>query len=354
MIERGTINTGGTSVVSVLGDVTVRGEINHQGTLVLHNDLFDLDGFVSSTGSLHLVGSNQDIQLGDVSLSSLSVRGGGTKLLSGKIAVLQQLSLVDGILETNDSSRLMLLPSTRVNGGSSRSYVDGFLYHSSTGKKFCPVGKDGVYAPATLHNVTGNNPTVGIAYFPSSKLDGTEFHWQQTVVGGTYDGSTVELTFTSENSDYQEYGDELAVLATETGSPNYSWLGQSSLSVQGNRFSITSGQPTALPILTVGFDNTEVTQRLYLPNAFSPTAPNPEDRCIKVYGQHLSSRNFYFAIQDVWGATVYETTSKVEASTQGWRGTTRTASETMTYRYRLEGEFIGGEPFRQTGTIVQY
>ena len=354
VVQQGKLSTNATSTISVRGDLIIQGDVSHQGTLLLHDDLSIGSEFEASSGSLWLVGADQRIQADNISLAHLSVRGGGRKQLTGKLLVQNELQLADGILQADETAQLTLASGAQIKGGSATSYVDGFLYHSGTGEKFYPVGKDGTYAPATLLNVSGNNPTVGVAYFPSAKLNGTEFHWQQSVIDGTYEGSAMELTFTSDNTDYQEYSNELLVLATEDNSDQYTVLGQSSLNLQRNRFTIVSDQPTALPILTVGFDIPEDTKHLYLPNAFSPTAPNAEDRCIKVYGQKISSRNFYLAIQDVWGNIAYETTSWEEASTRGWVGTANASGVAVTYRYRLEGEFIGGKRFQQIGTIVQY
>ena len=355
-VQQGKLSTSAASTMSVRGDMVVQGNVSHQGTLLLHHNLWVGSAFEATSGSLHLVGSDQRIQTDKVSLANLSVNGGGTKQFAGNLNVQRDLSLSDGVLQTEPAAQLTLAPSAQIRGGSAQSYVDGFLYHSGTGEKFYPVGRSGTYAPATLLNVTGDNPTVGMAYFPSSKIAGTEFHWQQLVIDGTYEGSAAELTFTSKNEDYQTYSDELVVMATTDENPDaYTALGQASLHVRGDQFTIASDQPTAQPILTVGFDIPEDTKHLYLPNAFSTTAPNAEDRCIKVYGQKISSRNFYLAIQDVWGNVMYTTTSWEEASTQGWTGpATSSAKIAATYRYLLQGEFIGGRSFQKTGTIIQY
>ncbi|MGB3778321.1 MAG: hypothetical protein WA960_08165 [Tunicatimonas sp.] len=334
--------------------ITAHGSMNHQGILQLHNNFSANSTLEASSGSLHLVGSNQRLELPDVTLANLTIKGGGIKQLSGQLTVLQELSLIDGILQANQSSPLFITPSAQINGGSTQSYVDGFLYHSGTGSKFYPVGSNGTYAPATLLNVTGTDPTVGIAYFPTTAIDGTPFHWQVQTLGGTYAGARAELTFTAPNADYSSYPDEVMVLGAERSGSGFTSLGQSSLSVRGDRFTISSDQPSNLPILTVGFDIAEDTKNLYLPNAFSASAPNPEDQVVKVYGQRISSNNFYLTIQDVWGNIVYETRSWEEASTQGWRGPVGATEVAATYRYLLKGEFVGGKRFQQSGTILHY
>ena len=354
VIRRGTLSTSSGSTVSVKGDVTVQGSMNNQGTILLQNNLSVGSALESPSGSLHLMGTNQQIQLNNTSFANLIVSGGGTKQLLGQLTVLEDFALIDGTLQTNQTSTLLLAASAQVSGGSAQSYVDGFLYHTGTGTKFYPVGSNGTYAPATLLNITGNNPTVGVAYEPTTAIDGTPFHWQVETLSGTYSGAQAELSFTAPNADYVAYRDEVMVLAAERPGSAYASLGQSSLSVRGDRFTISSDQPSTLPILTVGFDIPASTKNLYLPNAFSSSAPNPEDQVVKVYGQRISPNNFYLAIQDVWGNQVYETRSWEEASTQGWRGPIGAAEVAATYRYLLKGEFVGGKRFQQSGTILHY
>ena len=353
VVRQGTVSTNTTSVVSVDANMRVDGKIINAGILYLHENLLANTSFLSS-GSVILVGGDQRIQIREASIGTVTVRGGGTKRIEGQLTVENTLSLSDGIVQVGQASLITLAQSTQITGGSPQSYVDGFLYHAGTGSKFYPVGRDGTYAPATLLNVTGNDPVVGVAYFPSPAIDGTPFHWQQQTLSGTYQGSRAELTFTAPNADYAAYRDEVMVLGTDRPGPNFTSLGQASLREQGDRFTISSDQPSALPILTVGFDIPVNTKNLYLPNAFSSSAPSPEDQCVKVYGQRISPRNFYLAIQDVWGNVMYETRSWEEASTTGWRGPIGSQEVTATYRYLLKGEFIGGKQFQQSGTILHY
>lgn len=334
--------------------MTVQGSLSHRGTLLLRNNFWASSTLEASSGSIQLTGTNQRLQLGEASLANLTVNGGGAKQLSGNLTVNNELSLVNGILQTDQASPLILSSSAQINGGSPQSYVDGFLYHAGTGSKFYPVGRNGTYAPATLLNVTGTEPTLGVAYFPTTAIDGTPFHWQVQTLSGTYEGARAELTFTAPNVDYASYQNEVMVLGTERPGAAYTSLGQSTITAQGDRFTISSDQPSALPILTVGFDIPENTKNLYLPNAFSSSAPNPEDQCVKVYGQRISSDNFYLTIQDVWGNIVYETRSWQQASTQGWRGPVGAAEVAATYRYLLKGQFVGGKRFQQSGTILHY
>ena len=351
-ISNGSFVTNPTSKVAIKGDLRSAGNVSFQGRLTISGDIVNRQNFFEDGSTLLLNGETQTIETIDQSMGTLIVNGSGQKRLIGNLLIQNSLQLEQGIIASEGI--LQLAATATVSGGSSTSYVDGFLYHAGTGTKFYPVGRNGTYAPATLLNVTGNDPVVGLAYFPSPAIDGTPFHWQQQTLSGTYRGSRAELTFTVPNADYATYRDEVMVLGAERPGPDYVSLGQTSLREQGDRFAISSDQPSALPILTVGFDIAADTRNLYLPNAFSSSAPNPEDQCVKVYGQRISPNNFYLAIQDVWGNVMYETRSWEEASTTGWRGPIGSQEVTDTYRYLLKGEFIGGKQFQQSGTILHY
>ncbi len=322
------------------------------GDLGLVGNLQNSGSLSGISGTLSLIGTSQTIVSSPFDLAVLTIQGGGVKSLDVALSIHQKLTLRSGILSAKKT--LVIYPNATVFEGSTQSYVDGFLYHAGTGTKFYPVGSNGTYAPATLLNVTGADPTVGIAYFPRTAINGTPFHWQVQTLSGNYTGAQAELTFVAPNADYSSYRDEVMVLGAERSGSGFTSLGKSSLSVRGDRFTISSDQPSTLPILTVGFDIAEDTKNLYLPNAFSASAPNPEDQCVKVYGQRISPNNFYLTIQDVWGNIVYETRSWEEASTQGWRGPVGATEVATTYRYLLKGSFVGGKPFQQSGTILHY
>jgi PKD repeat protein len=95
---------------------------------------------------------------------------------------------------------------------------------------------------------------------------------------------------------------------------------------------------------------------LYIPNAFHPNAQNPENQVIKVYGNNISERNFFFKIVNRWGKVMYETSSFNEANTVGWNGINNNNDvelELNVFTYIVRGQFIEGNTFEETGTITQ-
>ena len=352
IVQSGQVHINEASLVVVDADLTNRGDFIQSGQLRLTSDLHNEGNFKTFKSTVSLIGQDQNMILEEAAIEALTVEGGGIKSVRGDWLV-NSLALSNGILKIHRDASFILSSQATITGGSAASYVEGFLYHTGTGRKVYPLGSNGTYAPATLLSVQGTAPVVGLAY-TSGVVNpfGTDFHWEQRVLNGTYRGSEVELTFESNNNDFQLYSENVVVMAAESNFGNETSLGQNVLGRQGTQMSISSALSTTLPIVTVGFANQYAREPLYIPNAFSPHAPDPEDQSIKVYGQDIAEQDFYLAIQDAWGQIVYQTTSYQEATTQGWSGSN--AQTSAVYRYLLKGQFTNGKTFTRTGTIAQY
>lgn len=115
-----------------------------------------LPGFTAGgTGRVNLTGLNQEIS-GATGFTTLSVQGGGTKLLNATTFV-THLELNAGIVKTN-SNEMTIAANGTVVGGSSSSYVNGNLKKGvPAGAISLPfeIGDDTRYAPVNL-SFTGN------------------------------------------------------------------------------------------------------------------------------------------------------------------------------------------------------
>ncbi|MGK7396294.1 MAG: PKD domain-containing protein [Candidatus Cyclobacteriaceae bacterium M3_2C_046] len=103
---------------------------------------------------------------------------------------------------------------------------------------------------------------------------------------------------------------------------------------------------------TITIDNNRI---IYVPNIFSLTASNPENQVVKVYGEGISSQDFYFRIVNKWGNPMFETTDLSRAMERGWQGTAKGNGEIQpigVYTFVLRGQFLDGETFEKTGTIT--
>ena len=100
----------------------------------------------------------------------------------------------------------------------------------------------------------------------------------------------------------------------------------------------------------------ETINQLYVPSAFNPSAVNPENQVVKVYGTNVSEDEFAFRIVNRWGKTMYETRSFIEANTMGWIGDNANTGELQdlsVFTWILRGKFNDGETFEKTGTVTK-
>jgi hypothetical protein len=241
--------------------------------------------------------------------------------------------------------------------------VDGPLFHQGTGSKYFPVGSKGKFRPADLMNVTGTNPVVGIAmYEPNSDptvllqllaVSDTRY-WQLIHQSGSYDGSPIRLKLGSderlgEDIDIQD----IVVTASDSIGGIFMSLGQSQFTGTIMDAEVTSSSLALNEFYALGVEGFAEERALFVPSAFSPTASDPDDQVVKVYGQQITDEGFIFRIYNRWGQMVYETTSFVEANTVGWYGITSSGEDESlgVYHYTLSGTFTSGRIFQRHGTI---
>ena len=95
---------------------------------------------------------------------------------------------------------------------------------------------------------------------------------------------------------------------------------------------------------------------LFVPNASSPFAINPEDQVVKIYGDLISTDyDFLFRVVDKWGNVVYETTSVEEMSTTGWDGINRKTGSRVEFghfNYFMHGVLKTGKQVHKNGSIL--
>jgi len=152
---------------------------------------------------------------------------------------------------------------------------------------------------------------------------------------------------------------------TENNADSYAWdFGDGNVSTQENpihAFNAVNDFEVSLTVENQGCENTSsaivsvAEQRvIFVPNMFSPSAVDPENRVVKVYGEGISPNNFLFRILNRWGNTLFETSSLDVAQNQGWDGRARNGEMQSigTYTYIVKGMFLDGVPFEKVGTVT--
>ncbi len=355
--------TPGTRV-TVLGGALNNGDLENNGVFSLSGDWMNVDTYISGNGLFILDGSvNQNISQNGQDIYQLEINGPGEKIFISDVQIQDSLTLVEGVITPQPGVIIQVLGSGQVAGGSELSHVNGALYHEGTGSKYFPIGKNGNFRPVDMINVSGTNPVIGFEMFePNANpqapiiliaVSDTRY-WQLMQHAGTYDGSQIRLKVSAdENLGPMPDLQDVAVTSSDQLSGVFTSLGQSLFTGSLQDGEVTSNMPALNAFYAIGVEGLDEERSLFVPNALSPAAPDPEDRAIRVYGDQVLDQDFMFRIYNRWGKIVYETDSFTEANTVGWTGTNSEENESVgVYQYTVTGRFISGNIFKRNGSIT--
>lgn len=352
-------------ILTVNGNVENAGEVSNHGEFRVSGDWTNLGEYEAGTGTVVFNGnSTQQIDHRGQNFDQLWVEGGGEKLILSNLAISSALQLDSGIIRPADDQQLFLAPNAAVSGGNDASFVEGRVINTGTGYKLFPVGKNDVYLPIELLEVQGNNPLISaevIEPHPGPQnLEGLEAvssqrYWQVNTLSGRYEGSVVRLSIA--NPDFQTLTG-LVVASAPQLSSTYINLGSAEVTGTLDQGSITSEEPTALSVITLGLSSEYSEEgEVLVPNAFAPDSPLEEDRRLYIFAVNLVPEDFVFRIFNRWGKLVYETTSLEEALETGWNGINQETNQPAqfgVYSYYLSGKFSDNEPVVKKGTLTLF
>ncbi len=350
--------------LTILGGALNNGELVNGGTLSITGDWMNVDTYTPGNGLFILNGSDrQNIAHNGQEVYQLLIAGGGEKVFTSSMEIQDTLDLSDGIVTISNGVTVLVQPNGSVVGGSDESYVDGPLFQQGTGYKYYPVGTKGNFRPAELMNVSGTDPILGISvHQPNNNpieplqlmaVSDTRY-WQLIHTSGIYDGSQIRVKVGPDEqlSPDVEIQDVIVTSSDSIGGIFLS-LGQSQFTGSLMDGEVISLLPATSEFYAIGEEGFAEQRALFVPNALSPDAPDPEDQVVKVYGQQIVDEDFIFRIYNRWGQLVYETNSFAEANTVGWRGESSTGEKESigVYHYTLAGRFASGNPFKRQGSI---
>jgi hypothetical protein len=358
------ITVGPSTRVTIVGGALNNGDLLNNGTVSISGDWMNVDTYTPSDGLLIFNGtSSQNIAHNNSQVYQLSFEGGGEKIITTGMEIQDNVNFVEGVVSIADGGYLLVQRDGTVIGGNDRSYVDGYLFHQGTGQKYFPLGLNGNFRPANLLSVAGVDPVVGMRVHqpnPNPRIPlqllavSDTRYWQINSRSGVFDGSQVRLKVGADerlDADF-DLQDVVVSTADSTGGLFYN-LGQSHYSGTLQNGEVTSSLPATSGILAIAAEGFAEERALYVPNALSPAAPDPEDQVVKVYGQQIVDEGFIFRIYNRWGLLVYETDSFTEANSVGWNGESSNGDDESigVYHYTLAGKFSSGKPFSRQGTI---
>ena len=340
------------------------GDLTNEGTLSISGDWMNADTYTPGNGLLILDGATeQSIAHNGGQVYQLQIAGAGEKTISGSLEIQDTLEFIEGPVLVPEGSILLVQANGTVIGGSDRSYVDGALHQQGTGNKYFPVGTQGNYRPVELLSITGTDPVVGVAVIepnanpviPLQLLTVSDTrYWQLSQMSGVYGGAQIRLKLGSdENLDPNIDPADLVVASSDSIGGMFLSLGQSGFTGTITDGELTSSLPANDEFYAIALEGFAEERALFVPNALSPAASDPEDQVVKVYGQQIADEDFLFQIYNRWGQLVYETSSFNEANTVGWNGESAGGDPESigVYQYTLTGRFASGRPFKRQGSI---
>lgn len=344
-------------------EVHVDGEISNSGVLdnngiISFTDDWTNTGKYKGEGTVEARGhAPQKIAHQGQIIARLSMKGWGTKYISGKLIVASELLLQQGIVEVPSDDVLKMNRDAVVTGGSPGSFVDGALTVEGNGYKFFPIGINGTYAPIEFLDVKGPLAEYSMEVFENPPLVPLEevvvkntHYWQRKDIVGTFGSTAVAI-------DYDVWRftdrDQIILVAGTAWDEPFGAIRDVEHSEETDKI-ITKVQVSS-PIIMLG----EIYDRwmeadFYLPTALSPNASHIDNRKVKVFGDRLSDDDFHFQVFNRWGELMYESSSLEDMASNGWDGRSMHGAPLATgaYPYRLTAIDKIGRKFEKKGVIT--
>ena len=351
------------SILCIEGSAVNKGTFINNGTVELTNDWENRFTYVDPGGTFILKGDvSQLVNHNNQAFNNLIVSGGGEKILQSDATIFGKLDLINGLVTPELGKILLVDELGSVSSGSTFSYVNGALYHTGTGYRYYPIGKNNVFCPVELLNTTGDKPILGMEAFsphnnPVPGLGVGQIsevrYWKMYKLSGTYSGSPITLTVADDEL-LTDLDSMVVVQGRAEGQPMMS-IGSQNFASNFIKKGVTSHENGTGTIFSLGYRREASEDELFIPKALCPFDANIENRVIKVYGRVLSADGFKFRIYNTWGSLVFETSSLDEMQRKGWTGVnqkTGNVEEIGYFTYVLKGKLVNGKRVQLSGPIL--
>jgi gliding motility-associated-like protein len=196
------------SILATNHDITNYGALSNDGSIELEGNWDNNGTYNELQGRIILNGDEiQNLSHNNQKIYYLEING-GAKQVGEDVTITGTLNLLNGIVTPDNNVRIVVNDGAQIISASGISYINGALYHSGTGQKFFPIGKNGNYEPVELVNIQGDKPIVGLELFepnpnpqagPGIRQVSTERYWKKTILSGEITNMQIKC----ENPDLQ-------------------------------------------------------------------------------------------------------------------------------------------------------
>lgn len=194
--------------MTLVGDAVNEGTLRNEGTLSVSGDWTNSSSYLSDAGTFILNSSSvQQVNHGGDTFYILELDGGGRKVFTSDIEIINSLMLISGVAEVPSDRTFLLREGVSVTGGSDASFIEGIVYAAGTGDLIFPIGVGGTYAPVELLDVTGTSPVTGMEVLAPNPSPNAGFgvsdvsalrYWERTQLSGDFEEAIVKISMRDE------------------------------------------------------------------------------------------------------------------------------------------------------------
>lgn len=166
--------------------------LSHGQIKIHNNSAVKASGVISTSGTITNTSSNVNLSNAELKLlnagdqlistsqpvliKNLHVNHGGVKSFTGQWEITGLLSLVNGIIKTDNNGKFLYSGAEAIEGND-RSFIDGFFFRKGEGQLTYPIGSGNVYAPAIIEAAPDGEYGIRVVQ------PGTDFTLPPNVIG---------------------------------------------------------------------------------------------------------------------------------------------------------------------------
>lgn len=300
--------------------LTVRGEVDNQGTIVNNGHLkvsgawLNSGTYVAGVGQVTFNSQSstvpQIIHHNGQTFGKLSISGGNRKIILSDLTVEREMYFDDGIVEAAGSSKIVFSPKAGIFGASDRSHVHGVVYQQGSGHKLFPIGNGLMYLPVELPEVSDPSAVIGVQAFEFENLSlskgsalesiSTRRYWHISVQSGLLPQSPIILPLGDES--WSAETEKVVVVEARSPDEAFTSIGRSLFAGENENGRIRSEFNISAPFVSLAREAVE--SDLIVHNAVSS---NPDG--LNDYVRIQSIENYpenKFTVFNRWGDKVFE------------------------------------------------
>jgi len=370
-------NASSVATLDVNGDINNTGNLENVGLILLSGNWMNTGTYNGIDGQIEFDGtSDQEFTNSIVDLNNLTVNSGGTTFLRGDtVRILGVIDFVNGYINTDAGTFLIVEDGAEVLGGSDNSYSLGKLHQRGVGYKFYPVGNNNLYLPVYFEQIFGQEPLMGVRVeqfsnppIPDRLLVGISesYYWNIETVWGRFDSSKVTVDYVEADLESSAVRNNIAyesatpaLAESESLDAPFTNLFTTDPSIEDPGL-FSSGVLTGERSFTKRYLAIALSPKIpeagvsYIPNTFAPSSTNDEDRVLKFYGEKVLADGFSFKVYDRHGKLMFQANDINHAKTLGWDGLMPNGNPAPGgyYFYSAKYQFENGRRVSTTGEIM--